>query len=76
MPPDFLNIKLDAATQVNWSVLLIHTEPIVMVECLEGGAVVPHVFEAPLDDDQVLIDLRRRPPIPAVSARPPTQAYN
>src|SRR5262249_9742540 len=71
VPPDFLDVKLDVAAEVYWCVFLAHAEAVVMLERLKGSAVVAHVFQAPLNDDEVFVDLWRGSPIPMVLvARP------
>jgi hypothetical protein len=66
VPPDFLDVEVDVAAEVYRCVFLPHAEALVVLEGLKGSAVVAHVFEAPLDHDEVLEDLRRRTPIPVV----------
>src|ERR1700719_184150 len=66
VPPDFLDVEGDAAAEVDGAVLFSHAEAVVVLKGLKRRAVVADVFEAPLDDDQVLVDLRRGAPIPVV----------
>src|SRR4029077_14258771 len=71
VPPDFLNIKLDVAAEVYRCVFLSHPETLVVLAGLKGSAVLLHIFEAPLNHDEVLVDLRGRTPIPMIlMARP------
>src|SRR5579859_13880 len=66
VPPDFLDVEFDIAAEVYWCVFLAHAEALVVLESLEGSAVVAHIFDAPLDHDEVLVDLRRRSPVPMI----------
>jgi len=52
--------------EVHFLVFLVHAKALVEVEGLESSAVVADVVEAPLDDDEVLINLRVRASIPMV----------
>src|SRR5229473_6453783 len=66
VPPDFLDVEFDAAAEVDGLVFLAHAEALVVLKGLKRRAVVADVVEAPLDDDEVLVGLRRRAPIPMV----------
>src|ERR1017187_3276958 len=66
MPPDLLDVELHATAQVNRSILFAHAKTLVVFECLVRRAVVPHIFATPLNDDEVLVDLRRRSPVSMV----------
>src|SRR5579862_6639701 len=66
VPPDLLDVELDAAAKINRGVLFVHAELLVMVELLVGRAIVANILETPLDDDQVPIDLRGRTPVPMI----------
>jgi hypothetical protein len=63
VPPDFLDVEFDAAAEVDGLVFFAHAEAVVVLKGLKRGAVVADVVEAPLDNDQVLVDLRGRAPI-------------
>src|ERR1700722_15990800 len=71
VPPDLLDIESDPAAEVDWRIFLGHAEGLEMFECLKRSAVVAHIFETPLNDDEVLENLGRRAPVPMVlMARP------
>src|SRR5215831_6911429 len=66
VPPDLLNVELDASTEINRRVLLAHAPFFIMRKGLVRSAVVAHVVEAPLDEDEVFVLDRRRTPVPVV----------
>src|SRR5437588_6001500 len=66
VPPDFLDVEFDAAAEVDGLVFFGHAEAVVVLKGLSRRAVVANVVEAPLNDDEVLVNLRGRTPIPMV----------
>src|SRR5215467_14499712 len=66
VPPDLLDVELDASTEKKGRVLLAHAPFFIMRKGLVRSAVVAHVVEAPLDEDEVLVLDRRRTPVPVV----------
>src|SRR5580698_11473919 len=66
MRPDFLNVEGNPAAEIHGLVFLRHAKVLIVLEGLKRRAIVAHVVETPLDDDQILIDLRGRTPVPVV----------
>jgi hypothetical protein len=66
VPPDFLDIELNTAAQIDWRIFFIHAEALVMIEGLKRSAVVAYIVKAPLNYDEVFVHLRRRAPIPMI----------
>src|SRR6266849_10924544 len=66
VPPDFLDVEFNAATEVDGLIFFAHAEAVVVLKGLKRRAVVADVVDAPLNDDQILVDLWRRTPVPVV----------
>jgi hypothetical protein len=56
VPPDFLDVEGDTAAEVHRRIFFAHAKALVVFEGLKRSAVVAHVFEAPLDYYEVLVD--------------------
>jgi hypothetical protein len=57
--PDFLDVEGNPAAEIHRLVFLCHAKSLIVLEGLKRCAVVAHIVEAPLDDDQILIDHNR-----------------
>src|SRR5271169_1784061 len=66
VPPDFLDVESHAEAQIDRSVFLAHAKALIVLEGLKRSAVVAHIVKAPLDRDEVLVNLWRRTPIPMI----------
>src|ERR1700685_1803644 len=63
---NFLIPVMRMPAEIDRRVFFAHAKTLIVLESLKRSAVVSYVIEAPLNDNEILVDLRRRTPVPIV----------